>query len=103
MHRDLKPDNIFVHRLPFGGHGIKLLDFGISKFTLDWDARLTATGAVMGTPTYMSLEQVEGRTDIDHRTDIYAIGVILYQCLSGSLPFDGENPNQVMAAILRDR
>ncbi len=103
VHRDLKPENIFVHRLRIGGYGVKLLDFGISKFTLDQDARLTATGAILGTPAYMSLEQVEGRTDVDHRTDIYAAGAILYQCLSGHLPYEGDNPNQIMAAILREQ
>ncbi len=98
IHRDLKPDNIFLHVDRTGLYRVKLLDFGISKFPSDM--RMTATGAVMGTPYYMSLEQAEGATDIDHRTDIYSTGVILYQALSGSLPFTGQNPNQVMVAIL---
>lgn len=100
IHRDLKPDNIFLHVDRTGVYQVKLLDFGISKFTSDGDMRMTATGAVMGTPYYMSLEQAEGSTNIDHRTDIYSTGVILYQALSGSLPFTGDNPNQVMVAIL---
>jgi len=102
VHRDLKPDNVFVHQTSDGQWIVKLLDFGISKFTLDRSARLTATGAVMGTPYYMSMEQAEGRTDVDFRTDLYSAGVILYECLSGALPFSGENPNQVIVSILRN-
>ena len=101
IHRDLKPDNIFLHISMSGLYEVKLLDFGISKFTLDPDMKLTATGVVMGTPHYMSLEQTQGRTDIDSRTDLYSLGVILYQALSGELPYDGENVNQVIVAILK--
>jgi serine/threonine-protein kinase len=100
IHRDLKPDNIFLHVARTGLYQIKLLDFGISKFTANPDMRLTATGAVMGTPYYMSLEQAEGRNDVDHRTDIYSTGVIIYQSLSGALPFTGDNPNQLIVKIL---
>lgn len=100
IHRDLKPDNIFLHVDRTGIYQIKLLDFGISKFTEDGDMRMTKTGAVMGTPFYMSLEQAEGATDIDHRTDIYSTGVIIYQALSGALPYTGKNPNQVIVKIL---
>ncbi|MFH2007008.1 MAG: protein kinase [bacterium] len=101
VHRDLKPDNVFLHASRTGLYEVKLLDFGISKFTENQDMRLTATGAVMGTPYYMSLEQAEGRTDVDHRTDIYAASVMLYQSLSGQRPFEGENMNQVLVAILQ--
>jgi serine/threonine-protein kinase len=100
VHRDLKPDNIFLHVTRAGHYQIKLLDFGISKFTANQEMRLTQTGAVMGTPYYMSLEQAQGRTDVDHRTDIYSAGVIVYQALTGKLPFVGENPNQVIVKIL---
>ena len=93
IHRDLKPDNIFVCRREDGEvETSKVLDFGISK-ALAEDEQLrgiTKTGAVMGTPHYMSPEQVRGRSDIDRRADVYALGVILYEALTGSPPFDAE-------------
>ncbi|MBI2391373.1 MAG: serine/threonine protein kinase [Deltaproteobacteria bacterium] len=103
VHRDLKPANILVAKrgeqlLP------KILDFGISKITssIGGDVRMTRTGAVLGSPAYMSPEQAAGRTDIDGRADIWAVGVILYEAVSGKLPFTGENYNQMMMAISLD-
>ena len=99
VHRDLKPANIFIARK---GDLIvpKILDFGISKITSSMgDIRMTRTGAVLGSPAYMSPEQARGRSDIDGRADIWAVGVILYEAISGKLPFLGENYNQVMMAI----
>jgi serine/threonine-protein kinase len=93
IHRDLKPENIFVCRGEDGGvESSKVLDFGISKALCeDEELRgITKTGAVMGTPHYMSPEQVRGRSDIDRRVDVYALGVILYEALTGSPPFDAE-------------
>ncbi|MDI7267199.1 MAG: protein kinase [Myxococcota bacterium] len=106
VHRDLKPDNVFLAvRVGAGGHEksvVKLLDFGISKLRprAAGQARLTRTGSVMGTPAYMSPEQAAGRKDLDHRTDIYAVGVILYEVLTGRLPFPGDTYNEVLAAVL---
>jgi serine/threonine-protein kinase len=103
VHRDLKPANIYVARK---GESIvpKILDFGISKITstIGGDVRMTRTGAVLGSPAYMSPEQARGRNDIDGRADIWAVGVILYEAVSGKLPFTGENYNQVMMAITLD-
>jgi serine/threonine-protein kinase len=103
VHRDLKPANLFVARK---GESIvpKILDFGISKITstIGGDVRMTRTGAVLGSPAYMSPEQARGRNDIDGRADIWAVGVILYEAVSGKLPFNGENYNQVMMAITLD-
>ena len=99
VHRDLKPANVFVARR---GDLIvpKILDFGISKImTTIGDMRMTRTGAVLGSPAYMSPEQARGRSDIDGRADIWAVGVMLYEAISGKLPFLGENYNQVMMAI----
>ena len=102
VHRDLKPANIFIAKkgdliIP------KILDFGISKITSSMgDIRMTRTGAVLGSPAYMSPEQARGRSDIDGRADIWAVGVILYEAISGKLPFIGENYNQVMMAITLD-
>lgn len=103
VHRDLKPANILIARR---GEQLvpKILDFGISKITssIGGDVRMTRTGAVLGSPAYMSPEQARGRTDIDGRADIWAVGVILYEAVSGKLPFNGENYNQIMMAITLD-
>lgn len=102
VHRDLKPGNVFIAKK---GETIvpKILDFGISKITSAiGDMRVTRTGAVLGSPAYMSPEQARGRTDIDGRADIWALGVILYEAVSNKLPFTGENYNQVMMAITLD-
>jgi serine/threonine protein kinase len=90
VHRDLKPDNIFLTN----AHDeliAKVLDFGIAKFKtgVAVDAS-TRTGAVLGTPYYMSPEQAEGNRHVDHRTDIWAMGVIAFECLTGQRPFDSE-------------
>lgn len=88
VHRDLKPANIFLHQVA-GGEGIvKVLDFGIVK---DVDAHMTQAGKALGTPTHMSPEQAMGKA-IDGRSDLYALGVLLYECLSGTLPFYAESP-----------
>ncbi len=102
VHRDLKPDNIFLATDSTGNAKVKLLDFGISKFTskVAGDMRLTQTGAVLGTPYYMSPEQAEGRKDLDTRSDLWSCGTILYEMVTGRVPFYGESYNQVMAAIL---
>ncbi len=105
VHRDLKPDNVFLAEREDGPPRAKLLDFGISKvmsnLALEPLLRGTSHGTVMGTPEYMSPEQARGQTDaIDHRTDVYAAGVVLYEMLCGRPPFQGENYNAVLAAIL---
>jgi serine/threonine protein kinase len=105
VHRDLKPDNIFLQRGGDGRTVVKVLDFGIAKVTaVDGHTLhslgLTSTGALLGTPMYMSPEQVFGETDLDHRADIWAIGIILYQCLTGVLPTAAPNLGQVFKIIL---
>lgn len=87
IHRDLKPDNIFLVLKEGQAPFIKILDFGIAKMTTDLDAEeLTRTGAALGTAHYMAPEQCRGEKPIDHRADIYALGVILYLVLTGRLP-----------------
>src|SRR6187549_1750775 len=87
VHRDLKPDNIFVVSDPAvpGGERTKILDFGIAKLIDDADAShsRTQTGVIMGTPAYMSPEQCRGAGGVDHRTDVYALGCVLFNMLIG--------------------
>jgi eukaryotic-like serine/threonine-protein kinase len=88
VHRDLKPDNVFVVHNE-DDEIAKVLDFGVAKWTLSGNA--TQTGSVLGTPYYMSPEQISDSKDIDHRTDLWALGVITCQCLTGRRPFQAEN------------
>jgi serine/threonine-protein kinase len=103
IHRDIKPDNIFLCRDANGAlQGSKVLDFGISKVSSiggQLNPRLTKTGAIMGTPYYMSPEQIRGATEIDSRVDIYAFGVILYEALTGRVPFDGKTYSALVLEI----
>ncbi len=103
VHRDLKPDNIFVTQVGDRDDFVKLLDFGISKI-IDQDSvsNLTRTGTVLGTPYYMAPEQARGDKTLDHRIDIYAIGVIMYEALTGQRPFEGDSYNKIMYSILTE-
>jgi serine/threonine-protein kinase len=96
VHRDLKPDNLFLARLGTGETQPKLLDFGIAKVR---EAGLTLTGAVMGTPLYMSPEQAQGSKGVDAASDQWALGVILFECLTGRAPFAGESLIELLVAI----
>lgn len=101
IHRDLKPDNVILITRGREADFAKVLDFGIAKLTGDHPgSRRTRTGIVMGTPAYMSPEQCEGRGNIDHRTDVYALGVVLYEMLTGRVPFQGEGYGEVLVQHL---
>jgi serine/threonine-protein kinase len=100
VHRDLKPDNIFILTQKAGHRDfVKIIDFGISKFQDPSDHNMTRTGTVMGTPFYMSPEQAKG-VGVDRRSDLYAVGAMLYEAVSGSVPFDGKTFNELMFKIV---
>jgi eukaryotic-like serine/threonine-protein kinase len=92
VHRDLKPSNLFLTQRADGAPLVKVLDFGISKTCEDQDAESSLTGPaeMIGSPRYMSPEQVRGARDVDHRADIWALGIILFRFLSGIAPFGGK-------------
>lgn len=103
VHRDVKPENLFLcsGQPPF----VKVLDFGISKFApgLDEHRQLTVDGAPMGSPYYMSPEQAFGKRDLDLRTDIYSLGVVLYECVTGEVPFRAESLSELGVKIFEGR
>ena len=100
VHRDLKPENFWLARPKHAEPFLKLLDFGIAKLSDRQDAgQVTQTGTVMGTPAFMSPEQALGQR-VDHRTDIYAMGVVLYRLLTGRLPFDGNTYAEIVSKLL---
>lgn len=101
IHRDLKPDNIMLMPGPRGRHIVKILDFGIAKITDDDYGPQTETGAIFGTPEFMSPEQAKG-DGAEPRSDLYALGVILYYILTGKLPFSGKNKFAVLNKHLND-
>ncbi|HUJ58312.1 MAG TPA: serine/threonine-protein kinase [Kofleriaceae bacterium] len=105
VHRDLKPENLFVIRDPEapGGERPKILDFGIAKLEDDRPDRFrTRTGAVLGTPVYMSPEQCNGGGRIDHRSDIYSLGCVLYHLLTGQPPFDPPGMGAILLAHMSE-
>jgi serine/threonine-protein kinase len=104
VHRDLKPENIFVLDRKDGTNEeikVKVLDFGISKVR-NADTALTRPGEVIGTPFYMAPEQARGDRTIDHRADLFALGAVFYEALTGTAPFQGATPNAVLRSILLD-
>ena len=104
MHRDLKPANIFITQQEGEDPAVKLIDFGISKFSPEGgdQTRLTQTGTLLGTPAYMSPEQARSTAEVDRRTDVYAMGVIFYQMLTGALPFTGGSYNELLIKVLTE-
>jgi eukaryotic-like serine/threonine-protein kinase len=103
VHRDLKPSNLFVTRRADGSPAVKLLDFGISKLTFGGDdgvdPALTQTATIMGSPSYMSPEQLKSTKEVDHRADVWSLGAVLYEAITGKPAFRGESLPQVCAMI----
>jgi len=105
VHRDIKPENVYLIQRGDGDF-IKVVDFGISKAVKSTqgddapDYRLTHTGLLLGTPLYMSPEQARGEEDLDHRVDVWALGVMLYECLTGEVPFRANNYLGIISQVL---
>lgn len=98
VHRDLKPENIFLIRTADNPLFVKILDFGIAKLGAELGTAITGTGAVVGTPSYMAPEQILNSKQVDHRADIYALGVIAYRMLTGRLPFGAASLGELALA-----
>jgi serine/threonine protein kinase len=102
VHRDLKPDNVFLARLADGRVQPKILDFGIAKLETEHLPKLTVQGTVLGSPAYMAPEQAWGENDIDQRADVWAFSVMLYELLTGTVPFQADSYNALLFAITRN-
>jgi len=106
VHRDLKPANLFLTRRPDGSPLVKVLDFGISKSLLSGDRssqmQMTASAAIMGSPQYMSPEQIRSSKNVDARTDIWALGTILHELLTGSPAYEADTVPGLLAMIVAD-
>ena len=107
IHRDVKPANVFLHERADGRLQVKLLDFGVAKEVNAAtgepdDTTLTHTGCVMGTPFYLSPEQILGNRDVDARVDLWAVGVVLYECVAGKRPFSARNFPELASKIVYD-
>ncbi len=105
VHRDIKPENIYLTQSVTGDQLVKILDFGISKAMNPGDSQalnVTQTNTTVGTPHYMSPEQARGERTLDARADLWAVGVVLYECLAGKVPFDGESYNDQIVKVITE-
>lgn len=103
VHRDIKPDNVFLHHDEQGEPVTKVLDLGVAKLSGDALPKLTATGAVVGTPTYVAPERFRGEP-FDGRSDVFSVGVLIFRCLTNELPFAGNTKDflTVVSSVLND-
>lgn len=103
VHRDIKPENVFLHIDPAEHEVVKVLDLGVAKLTGDVLPKLTATGAVVGTPTYVAPERFRGEP-FDGRSDVFSVGVLFFRCITGRLPFRSSTSDflSVVSAVLND-
>lgn len=103
VHRDLKPENIFIVRHEGERPTVKLIDLGVSKYMQhDGQSQLTQTGTFLGTPAYMAPEQIRGASDVNQSADLYSIGVIIYEMLTGQLPFKGTHYNELLLNVMTE-
>ncbi|MCA9605855.1 MAG: serine/threonine protein kinase [Myxococcales bacterium] len=100
IHRDLKPDNIFLCKGE-GGDDVRILDFGSVKLQVETGPKLTAFGTTLGSPYYMSPEQAKGLPDVDTRTDVFAVGAIIYEMLTGKIAFEAPTVAEILMKIVR--
>src|SRR5262249_13576989 len=100
VHRDLKPANLFVTFRRDGAPLVKVLDFGVSKLNDTVEAEITKSGATFGSPSYMSPEQMSSARDVDGRTDIWSLGVLLFELMTGERPFAGASMPAVCLAVV---
>ncbi len=100
VHRDLKPSNLFVARDTTGSLSVKILDFGVAKIA--GDAEMTSTGMIVGTPAYMAPEQARSSTTADARSDLYAVGAVLYRMLTGQSPYGGADANGTLFRLMEE-
>lgn len=101
VHRDIKPGNLFITNASDGSEQVKVLDFGISKSGTEMN-NLTRTGAVMGSPMYMSPEQMRSTRNVDQRSDVWSLGVVAFELLTGRLPYEAETMTELVAMVLEN-
>jgi serine/threonine-protein kinase len=101
IHRDLKPDNIFLCKTE-DGDDVRILDFGSVKLQMEMGAKLTAFGTTVGSPYYMSPEQAMGKADVDQRTDVFALGAIVYEMLTGKVAFEAPSLARILVRIMQE-
>lgn len=101
IHRDLKPDNIFLHREASGDITVKVLDFGSVKLQMETGPKLTAFGTTLGSPYYMSPEQAMGQQDVDQRTDVFAVAAMVWEMATGQVCFSGSNVAEILMKIVQ--
>ena len=99
IHRDVKPENIFLAQAAPNICVPKIIDFGVARVFFDASERLTRTDRVVGTPFYMSPEQAAGERELNGQTDVWAVGVVLYEILSGDAPFEGTDPRTLLFKV----